>query len=102
MACAATRLFPTERGDEQGPDPQRGYSERERPAWIDTRPVRAAGGNRRCAWCWTPATLQTFKDGFIPRSINIGIKGDFAPWVGAMIPDVKHPLVIVADEGSRG
>ncbi|HRF78482.1 MAG TPA: MBL fold metallo-hydrolase [Flavobacteriales bacterium] len=44
---------------------------------------------------------ETFKDAFIPRSINIGIKGDFAPWVGAMIPDVKHPLLIVADEGAE-
>lgn len=44
---------------------------------------------------------QTFKDGFIPRSINIGLTGDFAPWVGAMIPDVKHPLVVVTDEGSE-
>jgi len=44
---------------------------------------------------------QTFKDGFVPRSINIGIKGDFAPWVGAMVPDVKHPLLIVADEGAE-
>ena len=30
---------------------------------------------------------------------RIGIKGDFAPWVGSMIPDVKHPLLIVADAG---
>ena len=44
---------------------------------------------------------QTFKDGFVPRSINIGLKGDFGPWVGAMIPDVKQPLVIVAEEGSE-
>jgi rhodanese-related sulfurtransferase len=42
---------------------------------------------------------QTFKDGFVPRSINIGIKGDFAPWVGAMIPDVKQALLLVTDEG---
>ena len=42
---------------------------------------------------------ETFKDAFIPRSINIAIKGDFAPWVGAMIPDVKHPLLLVTDEG---
>lgn len=44
---------------------------------------------------------EIFKDGFIPRSINIGIKGDFAPWVGAMIPDVKHPLLLLADAGSE-
>lgn len=42
---------------------------------------------------------EDFKDGFIPRSINIGIKGDFAPWVGSMIPDVKHPLLLVTDAG---
>ena len=42
---------------------------------------------------------EIFKDAFIPRSINIGIKGDFAPWVGAMIPDVKQPLLLVTDEG---
>ena len=42
---------------------------------------------------------EDFKDGFIPRSINIGIKGDFAPWVGSMIPDVKHALLLVIDEG---
>ena len=46
-------------------------------------------------------SAQTFKDGFVPRSINIGLRGEFAPWVGAMIPDVKQPLVIVADEGSE-
>ena len=44
---------------------------------------------------------QAFKDGFIPRSINIGLRGDFAPWVGSMIPDVKHPLVVVCDEGKE-
>ncbi|MCB0792302.1 MAG: MBL fold metallo-hydrolase [Flavobacteriales bacterium] len=44
---------------------------------------------------------QTFKDGFIPRSINIGLKGDFAPWVGTLIPDVKHTLVLVCEEGSE-
>ncbi|MBK6829744.1 MAG: MBL fold metallo-hydrolase [Flavobacteriales bacterium] len=44
---------------------------------------------------------QTFKDGFVPRSINIGIKGDFAPWVGSMIPDVKQPLLLVTDDGAE-
>ncbi|MGM0478423.1 MAG: MBL fold metallo-hydrolase [Bacteroidota bacterium] len=40
-----------------------------------------------------------FHEGFVPKSINIGINGDFAPWVGAMIGDVKQPLLIVANEG---
>jgi rhodanese-related sulfurtransferase len=44
---------------------------------------------------------QTFKDAFVPRSINIGIQGDFAPWVGSMIPDVKQPLVLIMDAGTE-
>jgi hydroxyacylglutathione hydrolase len=42
---------------------------------------------------------QTFKDGFIPNSIFIGIDGNFAPWVGALIVDLKQPMVLVVDEG---
>lgn len=42
---------------------------------------------------------QTFAAGFIPGSINIGIKGQFAPWVGTLITDIKQPILIVADEG---
>jgi hydroxyacylglutathione hydrolase len=42
---------------------------------------------------------QTFAKGFIPNSINIGIDGSFAPWVGSLIPGVGHPLLIIADEG---
>lgn len=40
-----------------------------------------------------------FVKGFIPRSIFIGLHGGFAPWVGALIADVKQPLLIVAPEG---
>jgi len=42
---------------------------------------------------------QTFAKGFIPNSINIGIDGSFAPWVGAMIPDIKQKILLVAEEG---
>jgi rhodanese-related sulfurtransferase len=42
-----------------------------------------------------------FHKGFIPNSINIGLKGDFAPWVGNMIVDVKHPILLVSDEGTE-
>ena len=42
---------------------------------------------------------QTFAKGVIPNSINIGIDGGFAPWVGALIPDIKQQILIVADEG---
>ncbi|MGD1839344.1 MAG: rhodanese-like domain-containing protein [Thermonemataceae bacterium] len=42
---------------------------------------------------------QVFKAGFIPRAINIGIDGGFAPWVGTLITDIQQPIVIVAEEG---
>jgi hydroxyacylglutathione hydrolase len=42
-----------------------------------------------------------FAKGFVPQSINIGIKGDFAPWVGAMIIDVKQPILIVTNVGEE-
>ncbi len=42
---------------------------------------------------------EVFSKGFIPNSINIGIDGNFAPWVGAMIPDVKQEILLVTDEG---
>ncbi len=42
---------------------------------------------------------QVFAKGFIPNSINIGIDGSFAPWVGAMIPDIKHQILIIAETG---
>ena len=35
--------------------------------------------------------------GAVPQSINIGINGDFAPWVGALIENVKQPIMLVAD-----
>jgi len=41
---------------------------------------------------------KTFAKGFVPNSINIGIDGGFAPWVGALIPDIKHKLLIITDE----
>jgi hydroxyacylglutathione hydrolase len=44
---------------------------------------------------------QTFAKGFIPNSINIGIDGNFAPWVGALIPDIKQTILIVAEEGRQ-
>ena len=39
-----------------------------------------------------------FRMGFVPNSIYIGIDGDFAPWAGTLIPDVKQKLLLVVDE----
>jgi len=43
----------------------------------------------------------TFAQGFVPRSINIGLDGQFAPWVGAMVVDVKQPILLVTEVGKE-
>ncbi len=40
-----------------------------------------------------------FAEGYIPNSINIGVNGNFAPWVGALIPDINQQILIITDEG---
>ena len=58
----------------------------------------AAAENTEALILDTRANTDFYK-GFIPQSINIGLNGDFAPWVGALIADVKQPLLLVTDEG---
>jgi rhodanese-related sulfurtransferase len=40
-----------------------------------------------------------FAKSFIPNSINIGLDGSFAPWVGTLLPDIRQPILFVCDEG---
>ena len=40
-----------------------------------------------------------FAAGHIPNSIFIGIDGSFAPWVGALIKDLKQPIVLITPIG---
>ncbi len=42
-----------------------------------------------------------FYKGFVPQSINIGINGDFAPWVGALVGDVKQAIILVTELGQE-
>lgn len=44
---------------------------------------------------------KEFAKGHIPNSIFIGIDGGFAPWVGALIPDLKQPILFIAPEGKE-
>ncbi len=44
---------------------------------------------------------QVFAKGFIPNSINIGLNGQFAPWVGALITDLKQEILLVTDDGKE-
>lgn len=42
-----------------------------------------------------------FIKGFIPNSLFIGLNGTFAMWVGALIEDIKRPIVLIAPEGKE-
>jgi hydroxyacylglutathione hydrolase len=57
-----------------------------------------AAANLTSALILDTRDADVFAKGFIPNSINIGIDGSFATWVGTMIPSVKQELLIVAEE----
>ena len=42
-----------------------------------------------------------FVTAHIPGSIFIGLHGQFAPWVGALIKDTKQPILLVTPEGKE-
>jgi len=42
---------------------------------------------------------KDFAKAFIPNSINLGIDGNFAVWVGTLIPDIKQEILVIADKG---
>lgn len=58
-----------------------------------------AAANETDALVLDTRDAQKFSEGFVPNSINIGIDGNFAPWVGAMIPDVRQQILLVTDPG---
>ncbi len=58
-----------------------------------------AAANETNALILDTRKAQDFAKAFVPNSINIGIDGSFAPWVGAMIPDIKQEILIVAELG---
>ncbi|HTL10154.1 MAG TPA: rhodanese-like domain-containing protein, partial [Chitinophagaceae bacterium] len=58
-----------------------------------------AAANETNALMLDTRPAEIFAKGFIPNSINIGLDGSFAPWVGALIPDIKQKILIVAEEG---
>lgn len=44
---------------------------------------------------------DVFAQGFIPSSINIGLDGNFAQWVGEVIKNVNQKMVLITDEGKE-
>ena len=43
---------------------------------------------------------EEFAEGFIPGSINIGLNGQFAIWVGTLL-DIEKPMIVVASAGKE-
>lgn len=44
---------------------------------------------------------KDFAKKHIPNSINIGLNGNFAMWVGEMIADIKQEILLVTEEGKE-
>ena len=66
------------------------------PLDVDTFEYMA---NHESALVIDTRTEEQFIKDHIPNSIFIGIDGSFAPWVGALIPDLDQPILLVANEG---
>ncbi|MEN9997137.1 MAG: hypothetical protein RI922_127 [Bacteroidota bacterium] len=60
-----------------------------------------AAANETGAVVLDTRNAQVFSEGFIPNSINIGLDGQFAPWVGALITDIKQEILLVTDLGKE-
>lgn len=45
--------------------------------------------------------VDEFQSGFIPGSMFIGLEGNFATWVGALIEDIKQEIILVVEEGKE-
>ncbi len=42
-----------------------------------------------------------FAKGFVPNSINIGLEGSFAQWVGEIIADIKQEILLITEPGKE-
>jgi glyoxylase-like metal-dependent hydrolase (beta-lactamase superfamily II)/rhodanese-related sulfurtransferase len=42
-----------------------------------------------------------FAQGHIPYALFIGLDGQFAPWVGSIITDLKQPIILVTPQGKE-
>ena len=60
-----------------------------------------AKANQEGALVLDVRTEQDFVKAHIPNSIFIGLNGQFAPWVGALITNLKHPILLVVPEGKE-
>ncbi|MDJ0644366.1 MAG: rhodanese-like domain-containing protein [Flavobacteriaceae bacterium] len=60
-----------------------------------------AAANETGALVLDTRDADDFAKGFVPNSINIGLDGNFAQWVGEMIPDVKQEILLITYPGKE-
>lgn len=60
-----------------------------------------AAANETAALVLDTRDAEDFAQGFIPNSINIGLEGSFAMWVGEMIPDVRQEILLITYPGKE-
>ncbi len=69
----------------------------------NSRPLSAGGLRREVAAgavILDTRSADDFEKGFVPGSINIGLNGQFAVWVGTLI-DIHARLVLISDPGKE-
>jgi rhodanese-related sulfurtransferase/glyoxylase-like metal-dependent hydrolase (beta-lactamase superfamily II) len=80
-----------------------GYESFDRVLTRGTRPLNVAqfeeAANHTGALILDTRKPEQFTEGFIPSSVNIGIDGSFAPWVGALVSDLLQPILLVTEPG---
>jgi len=60
-----------------------------------------AAANETRALVLDTRDAEVFAKGFVPNSINIGIEGSFAMWVGEMVADIKQPILLITEIGKE-
>lgn len=58
-----------------------------------------AAANETRALMLDTRDASLFARGFVPNSINIGLDGNFAMWVGEMVPDIRQAILLITDKG---
>lgn len=60
-----------------------------------------AAANETGALVLDTRNASVFAQGFIPNSINIGLDGNFAMWVGELVTDIRQPILLVTEPGKE-
>ena len=60
-----------------------------------------AAANETDAIVLDTRSAMEFSKQLVPNSISIGLEGQFAPWVGALIPDVKQEILLITEQGKE-